>query len=98
MPRYYDIRLTFCDEERNQFVPLGGASFKTKREQLAAWRSLPPASVNSDYVADFIGPNRYDMLRNRPISKETIERLIGVDIETLITKGRAKLVKDQSNG
>jgi hypothetical protein len=40
----YALTITFADHKNNAFVELGGAAWKTRKEQLEQWRLIPGVS------------------------------------------------------
>lgn len=90
--KFWCLQITFCDEDNNGFVTLGGAGFETKAEWEAAWNDIPEAPGgwnNPDNLCvdklDLDG----DHVLERPITAAIAEHLLGKPITTLIDDGRA---------
>lgn len=91
--QFWCLQVTFCDEENNGFVTLGGAGWKTKAEWEAAWSQIPEAPAGWDnpdnLCVDKLDLNG-DHVSERPVTANVIESLLGRPIKTLIDEARAK--------
>ena len=73
----YALRITFADEKNNAFVELGGAAWRTRKEQLAQWSQIPAAANRStSFLLDKIGENGFDIEDTKTILAETVEALL----------------------
>jgi hypothetical protein len=86
----YGLSVTFVDHKNNGFVELGGAAWKTRKEQLAQWDKIPAASGETCFLLDKLGRNGYDTEDTKCILAETAETLLGEQIATLIERGRER--------
>jgi hypothetical protein len=78
------IAITFCDDANNRFVTLGGAGFLTEEAWELAWNSIPTADTDPIHcIADKLNENG-DIVEDRPVSRETVETLLGKPIQQLI--------------
>lgn len=87
------LQVTFCDEENNGFVILGGAGWKTQAELEAAWNDIPEAPggwSNPDCLCVDKLDLGDDILMERPITASIAEFLLGKPIKELIEEARAK--------
>lgn len=84
------IQLQFIDSQSNQVVSLGGAGFKTKEADDAAWAGIPEFCGETEFIADRLD-GEGDIVDDRPIAAETCEALMGKPIAQLITESRANL-------
>jgi hypothetical protein len=92
----YALRITFADEKNNAFVELGGAAWRTRKEQLAQWHQIPAAAHRStSFLLDKIGRNGIDIEDTKSILAETVEVLLGAPITTLIDRGRCEAHKEE---
>lgn len=82
----WSLRITFCDEPNNEFVCIGGATWKTKRERDANLARIPKASKDSPYILDIM--RDFDILSDRLITVDTVEQLMGKPIQLLIDDAR----------
>lgn len=88
----WGIAITFCDEEKNGFVTLGGAGFDDHDEWNRQWAAIPVSPLGADdpalLVADKLDDSD-DRVDERFITAETAERLLGRPLADLIADGRA---------
>lgn len=86
------IAITFCDEQNNGFVTLGGAGWHDQAEWERQWAAIPESPVGADdpalLVADKLDDSD-DRVDERFITAETAERLLGRPLVDLIAEGRA---------
>ncbi|WP_304526804.1 hypothetical protein [Halomonas sp. I5-271120] len=89
----WSIAITFCDEENNGFVTLGGAAWNDQDEWNRQWSAIPASPCGSDdpsmLVADKIDESD-DRVDERFITADTAEQLLGRPLDELIAEGRAK--------
>lgn len=87
------IAITFCDEENQGFVTLGGAAWHDKDEWDRQWSSIPEASPgrgeDSMIVADKVDDS-HDLVDDKPITRATVEMLLGRPVDELIAEGRER--------
>ena len=85
MGNTYSIAITYCDDEQNRLVELGGAAWKTQEEWESAWDSIPASNVNDPArcTADKLDEND-NIVEDRCISRETVEILLSKPISQLI--------------
>ena len=84
--RYWGLAITFCDAERNEFMTLGGAAFKTKRERDANFATIPASSSDSPFIIDVEDDN--GISGDRLITERTAETLLGKPISAAIREAR----------
>lgn len=80
----YALIVTFCDVTNSGFVKLGGAAWTTREEQLAQRNAIPAAKGRTCFVHD----EALGVERDKYITAETVEVLMGEPIATLIERGR----------
>lgn len=80
------LQITFVDEANNQFLTLGGAAWKTKRERDANLRTIPRSDEDANLILDICSPRGIedDFL----IDAGTVERLTGKPLRVLIDEAR----------
>lgn len=78
------LRITYCDENNNRFLTLGGAAWNTKRERDANLAKIPVATHDTNLVLDIMSPRGTE--DDRLIDPKTVERLLGRPIAELIRK------------
>ena len=89
MGNTYCIAITFCDDENNTFVDLGGAAWNKRKEWNDAWDGIPVSYGDaSRCIADKIDESG-DIVEDRRVSRETVEALLSKPIGQLIEEGRA---------
>lgn len=90
--RYWSLQVTFCDQEKNGFVTLGGAAWENEAEWQAAWNGIQEAAGGWDnpdcLCVDKLDPDG-DIIMERPITAKTAEILLRKPIDALIAEGRA---------
>lgn len=87
------IAFTFADEENNGFVTLGGAGWESQAGWEAQWAALPVASLGNDDPANLIADKldqAGDLIIDKRVAAETVERLLGRPLGELIAEGRAR--------
>lgn len=87
----YALTITFADHKNNAFVELGGAAWKTRKEQLEQWNSIPPASggdKTTSFLLDKMGRNGFDIEDTKCITAEQVEFLLSEPVTALIERGR----------
>ena len=89
--RYWGLGVTFCDAENNQFLSLGGAAWKTKRERDRNFAMIPVSITDSPFIVDV--ENDDGIIDDRMITKETVEGLIGRPVSQLIEESRQRELK-----
>ncbi len=86
------IAITFCDEQNNGFVTLGGAGWHDQDEWDRQWDAIPESPLGADdpamLIADKIDDSD-DRVGERFITAETAERLLDKPLADLIAEGRA---------
>lgn len=89
----FEIRIVFSDDLMNGVTTIGGGGWLTKEEQEAAWAAIPDMGEESHsaFIADFVDENG-DIVKDKRISAETCEALMGKPISVLIEDGRANTV------
>jgi hypothetical protein len=63
-PEMYALAITFADHKNNAFVELGGAAWKTRKEQFEQWNSIPAAldtGMTTCLLLDRRGKNGFDI-------------------------------------
>ncbi|PKY09681.1 hypothetical protein B1757_13845 [Acidithiobacillus marinus] len=85
------IQLVYFDIAADNIVILGGAGFASSVE--AAWDNITEFSGKSSFMADLMD-DEWSIVKEKQISAETCECLMGKPIAQLIAEGRAKLAKD----
>jgi hypothetical protein len=90
----YALCITFADYRNDAFLDLGGAAWKTRKEQLKQWNSIPAAPVGdkatSFFLLDKMGSKGIDIEDTKCILAETVEALLSEPITVLIDRGRQK--------
>ncbi len=76
MSRRWDIVIRLFDERNDRILTLGGASFRTRREQLNSLATIPRDRDDSPFLLDIYNSNG-DIVDDRPISASTVEALTG---------------------
>jgi hypothetical protein len=87
----YSLTITFADHKNNAFVELGGAAWKTRKEQLEQWNSIPAATgegMTTSFLLDKRGKNGFDIEDTKCITAEQVTFLLSEPITTLIERGR----------
>jgi hypothetical protein len=87
----YALRITLADNKHNAFVELGGAAWKTRKEQLQQWNSIAAAAGGDKatyFLLDKIGRNGIDIEDTKCITAEQVEFLLSEPIAMLIERGR----------
>ena len=74
---------------------MGGAGFLTKRELEDAWKAVPEASGETDFMADLMDAQR-DIVGDKWVSGETCAALMGKPLPELIAGGIAETVIDRA--
>lgn len=73
------LRVTYCDHEKNRFLALGGAAWKTQAERDANLATIPAAPEETDFVLDvldsqgiqddrFLEPGTVEILLHKPVN------------------------------
>ncbi|WP_153785371.1 hypothetical protein [Pseudomonas sp. EMN2] len=86
------IALTFADEENNGFVTLGGAGWESQAEWESQWAALPLSALGDEDPANLIADKldlAGEIIADKRVTAETVERLLGRPLAELIEKGRA---------
>lgn len=91
--KIHEIRIVFSDDLMNGVTTIGGAGWLTQEEQEAAWAAIPDLGEGSSsaFLADFIDENG-DIVKDKRISAETCEALMGKPISVLIEEGRENTI------
>jgi hypothetical protein len=87
----YALSITFADHKNNAFVELGGAAWKTRKEQLQQWASIPAATgsgMTTCFLLDKRARNGFDIEDTKCITAEQVEFLLSEPITALIQRGR----------
>jgi hypothetical protein len=87
----YALSITFADHKNDAFVELGGAAWKTRKEQLEQWNSIRAVTADgmtTCFLLDKRGQNGFVIEDTKCITAEEVEFLLGEQIETLIERGR----------
>lgn len=86
----FEIRLTFVDDLKNGFTKIGRAAWATKEEQANFWAAIPLLAEDqySDFIAELIDDDEWTILKEKRVSAETCEQLMGESIVVLIDQGR----------
>jgi hypothetical protein len=77
--------------KNNAFVELGGAAWKTRKQQLEQWNSIPAApgsGMTTCFLLDKRGKHGFDIKDTKCITAEQVEFLLSEPITTLIERGR----------
>jgi len=88
----YAIAITFCDEENNGFVNLGGAGWDKPDEWHRQWEAIPASPLGKDDPAMLMADKLNaagEIDGEKFITAETAEILLGKSIGVLISEGRA---------
>ena len=88
----YAIAITFCDEENNGFVNLGGAGWDKPDEWHRQWEAIPASPLGKDDPAMLMADKLNeagDIDGEKFITVETAEMLLGKPLDVLISEGRA---------
>lgn len=88
---HWGLRVTFCDSENNQFLSLGGAAWRTKRERDANFAAIPPARTATLFIVDL--ENDEGIADDRMVTKETAEALLGRPVSQLIEEARVRQLR-----
>jgi hypothetical protein len=60
----YALSITFADHKNDAFVELGGAAWKTRKEQLEQWNSIPAVpgdGMTTCFLLDKRGKDGFDI-------------------------------------
>lgn len=93
MTNSYALAITFVDVKHNQFLCLGGASWRTKRERDANLERIPTAAKPTNYVLDIESPRGIE--DDRYITRETVEMLISKPAKKAISEARKQELERQ---
>lgn len=86
------IAITFCDEENNGFVTLGGAAWETQEEWQRQWSAIPVSPHGSDDPARLIADKldvEGERVDERFITTATAVQLLDRPLDELIAEARA---------
>lgn len=87
----------FCNVGgREEAVRMGGAGFLTKRELEDAWRAVPEASGETDFMADLMDAQG-DIVGDKWVSGDTCVALMGKPLAELIAGGIAEVIIDRAS-
>lgn len=81
------LTLTYCDHAANAFVTMNEAVYSELEKLEAAWRSIPAAPVETDYLVDL--DRGEGMEDNRCVTADWIRRSTGRAIADMLAEGRA---------
>ncbi|WP_411566850.1 hypothetical protein ACLIN3_27460 (plasmid) [Pseudomonas orientalis] len=87
------IAITFADEENIGFVTLGGAGWETQAEWEQQWQDIFVAPMGDADPANLIADklnDAGDLIDEKRVNAETVERLLGRPLTELLVDGRAK--------
>ncbi|WP_428774878.1 hypothetical protein [Vibrio sp.] len=81
------VEFVLFDNFHKQILMLGGTQFDSVEEMGKAWKAMEIFSGSTEFSADFRDANG-ELVATVPISAETIVKILGVTIDTLIATAR----------
>ena len=82
------IEIAYADRRDNRIIIVGGAAWETMAEQERRFAELP-SEPDSDFIADFYDAEGF-IAKDKAISAETVETVLGRPIAELIENGRRR--------
>jgi hypothetical protein len=82
------IEIAYADHRDNRMIIVGAAAWETMEEQEQRFAELPE-SPDSDLIADFYDEDG-TISKDKGVSAETVETVMGRPIEDLIEEGRRR--------
>ena len=91
----YQLRITFCDVEKNGFVTIGGAECETKEAWERDFEARPIADLGWDDPTKMC-LDKIDLdgerVAEKPVTGATVEKLFNLPLHELIAEGRARTI------
>ena len=85
---YFGLEITFCDEDNNKFLSLGGAAWESRRERDEKFSVIPASASDTPFIVDV--RDDYDIVDDRLIDLGTVEAIMGRSIGELIREARER--------